>query len=219
MPRLRRHWISKDQAFDRAGAKDLSTDLQAMSWKRSNRVAAPLKTLALNSFRPRAARALACGCGRIDKIMPPIQYWFAGTALATFLAVIAAVSTLGYGWYRAAITEMESANNKIAGEANKIKTEQTKRLLGEALASGGKLIGAQAAKNDDQYEKDANEWGSKTHNLIENRLWRRRGGTVLGQFRIRILQRWLKQKQSPKLDRWSHEADYRTSSSHGYIGG
>jgi hypothetical protein len=100
--------------------------------------------------------------------MPPIQYWFAGTALATFLAVIAAVSTLGYGWYRAAITEMESANNKIASEANKLKTEQTKRLLGEALASGGELIGAQAAKNDDQYEKDANEWGSKTHNLIEN---------------------------------------------------
>jgi hypothetical protein len=28
--------------------------------------------------------------------MPPIQYWFTGTALATFIAVIAAVSTLGY---------------------------------------------------------------------------------------------------------------------------
>jgi hypothetical protein len=51
---------------------------------------------------------------------------------------------------------MESTNNKIASEANKKKTEEVKRLLGEALASGGKLIGAQAGKNDDQCENDAN---------------------------------------------------------------
>jgi hypothetical protein len=66
--------------------------------------------------------------------MPPIQYWFTGTALATFIAVLAAISTLGYGWYRAAITELESTNNKIISAANKQKTEQAKRLLGETLA-------------------------------------------------------------------------------------
>jgi hypothetical protein len=104
---------------------------------------------------------------RAKEIMPPIQYWFTGTALATFIAVLAAVSTLGYGWYRAAITEMESTNNKIASEASKKKTEQVKRLLGEALASGGKLIGAQAEKNDDECENDANAWGSKAHSLID----------------------------------------------------
>ena len=100
-------------------------------------------------------------------IMPPIQYWFTGTALATFIAVLAAISTLGYGWYRAAITELESTNNKIISAANKQKTEQAKRLLGEALASGGKLIGSQGEKNDDQYEKEANAWGSKAHTLID----------------------------------------------------
>jgi hypothetical protein len=62
---------------------------------------------------------------------------------------------------------MESANNKIANVANKQKTEQAKRLLGEALSSGGKLIGQQSEKSEDQYEKDANEWGSKTHTLID----------------------------------------------------
>src|SRR5258707_292507 len=100
--------------------------------------------------------------------MPPIQYWFTGTALATFIAVLAAVSTLGYGWYRAAITEMESTNNKIASDANKKRTEEVKRLLGEALASGGKLIGAQAGKDDDQYEKEADAWGTKARSLIDN---------------------------------------------------
>ena len=99
--------------------------------------------------------------------MPPIQYWFTGTALATFIAVIAAVSTLGYGWYRAAVTEMESTNNKTASATNKEKTEQAKRLLGEALASGGKLIGAQAGRNDDQCEQDAEAWARNAHNLIE----------------------------------------------------
>jgi hypothetical protein len=99
--------------------------------------------------------------------MPPIQFWFTGTALATFIAFLAAVSTLGYGWYRAAITEMESTNNKITSAANKQKTEQAKRLLGEALASGGKLIGAQVGKNEDQCEQDAEAWAHNVHNLIE----------------------------------------------------
>jgi hypothetical protein len=58
---------------------------------------------------------------RAKGIMPPIQYWFTGTALATFIAFLAAVSTLGYGWYRAAITEMESTNNKFANAVNKQK--------------------------------------------------------------------------------------------------
>jgi hypothetical protein len=98
--------------------------------------------------------------------MPSIQYWFTGTALATFIAVIAAVSTLGYGWYRAAITEMESTNNKIASATNKQKTEEAKRLLGEALASGGKLLGSEKEKTDDQYEQEANAWGKKAHALI-----------------------------------------------------
>jgi hypothetical protein len=99
--------------------------------------------------------------------MPAIQYWFTGTALATFIAFLAAVSTLGYGWYRAAITEMESTNNKIASQASKKQTEQVKRLLGEALSSGGKLIGGQAEKTDDQCEHDAEVWVRNAHNLIE----------------------------------------------------
>jgi hypothetical protein len=39
--------------------------------------------------------------------VPAIQYWFTGGAVAAFLALLGAVSTLGYAWYRAAVTEME----------------------------------------------------------------------------------------------------------------
>ena len=73
--------------------------------------------------------------------MPPLQYWFTGTALATFLAFLAALSTLGYGWYRAAITELESAQNKIESAAQKAKNERVKLLLGNALTSGNRLLG------------------------------------------------------------------------------
>jgi len=59
--------------------------------------------------------------------------------------------------------EVESTNNKIANAANKQKTERAKRLLGEVLASGGKLIGAQAGKNDDQCEQDAEAWARNAH--------------------------------------------------------
>lgn len=64
------------------------------------------------------------------EIMPPIQYWFTGTALANFIGVLAAISTVGYGWYRAAIAEMESANNKI------VSAELAGRRMGGLVRAG-----------------------------------------------------------------------------------
>jgi hypothetical protein len=51
--------------------------------------------------------------------VPAIQYWFTGGAVAAFLALLGAVSTLGYAWYRAAVTEVESASSKAASAAQK----------------------------------------------------------------------------------------------------
>ena len=98
--------------------------------------------------------------------MPPLQYWFTGTALATFLTFIAAISTLGYSWYRSALTELESAQNKIESAAQKAKNEQVKLLLGKALTSGTQLIAAQGNKDDTQAKNDAETWVTQIHNLI-----------------------------------------------------
>jgi hypothetical protein len=84
-----------------------------------------------------------------------------------FHCFLAAVSTLGYGWYRAAITEMETSANKAANAANKETIQQVKRLLSEALAAGNRLIGQQAQKTEEQCEEDAASWARNTHNLIE----------------------------------------------------
>lgn len=101
--------------------------------------------------------------------MPPLQYWFTGSALAAFLGLLGAlvgVSALGYGWYRAAVTESETASGKVASAAQKLKSDRVKDLLGKALASGGRLIQSLKDKDEDQAEKDAEAWGQQTHDLI-----------------------------------------------------
>ena len=98
--------------------------------------------------------------------MPPVQYWFTGTALATFLALLGTLSTLGYGWYRAAITELESTHNKIEFAAQKAKNERVKALLGKALAAGANLIEEENKKAEDKAKQDAERWATQTHNLI-----------------------------------------------------
>jgi hypothetical protein len=70
------------------------------------------------------------------------------------MAFIAAVSTLGYGRYREAITELESTNDELASAESKKNIESAKRLLCDALASGSKLIGTPPGKTDEQFEQD-----------------------------------------------------------------
>ena len=98
--------------------------------------------------------------------MPAIQYWFTGGAVAAFLALLGAVSTLGYAWYRAAVTEMESASSKAASAAQKLKADRVKGLLAKALVSGDKLIRSHKDTDEDQAKKDAEKWGQQTHDLI-----------------------------------------------------
>jgi hypothetical protein len=98
--------------------------------------------------------------------VPAIQYWFTGGALAAFLALVGTVSTLGYAWYRAAVTEMDSASSKATAAVQKLKSDRVKGLLGKALASGTDLLRSQKDKKDEQAEKDAEGWGQQTHDLI-----------------------------------------------------
>jgi hypothetical protein len=98
--------------------------------------------------------------------MPPFQYWFSGAGLAAFLALLATTSTLGYGWFRAAVTEMDSARNKADSVEQRQKTERAKNLIGVALSDGNKLLEELPNKDEDQAEKDARAWGQKAYDLI-----------------------------------------------------
>ena len=101
--------------------------------------------------------------------MPAIQHWFTGGAFAAFLALLLALLgavSIGYAWYRAAVTEMESASSKAASAAQKLKADRVKGLLAKALVSGDKLIRSHKDTGEDQAKKDAEKWGQQTHDLI-----------------------------------------------------
>jgi hypothetical protein len=106
------------------------------------------------------------GSGFGGSVMPPIQYWFSGAGLAAFLALLATVSTLSYGWYRAAVTEMDWAKNRADTAEQGTKTGWVKSLLGKALTDGGRLLQELNNKEESHAETDAEAWDERTRDLI-----------------------------------------------------
>jgi hypothetical protein len=100
--------------------------------------------------------------------MPPFQYWFTGGAVAAFLAllttVVTASCTLGYAWYRAAVTELQTDQ----ASQQKIVNDRAKALLGSALGEGRDLY-VDIGRNPpaDQGEARANAWAQKAYDLIK----------------------------------------------------
>lgn len=98
--------------------------------------------------------------------MPPFQYWFSGSALASFLALLATLATLGYGWYRGAITEFESAKHATETKANRVRAEKVKSLLVALLDESNRILKAISKDNLDQSDKAADAWGHRTYDLL-----------------------------------------------------
>jgi len=98
--------------------------------------------------------------------LPPIQYWFTGQAVAAFVTLLGALLTLGYGWYRAANTEWDTAHSKIESATQKEKIDRVKALLGKALDTGAGLIGDLNKKDGDQAERDTDAWVKQARDLI-----------------------------------------------------
>ena len=98
--------------------------------------------------------------------MPAIQFWFTEGAFAAFLALVGTVSTLGYAWYRAAVTEQESTTQHADAVAEKEKIVRVKALLGKALSSGQSLINAHNNAVGGAFDDDAKKWVTPTKELI-----------------------------------------------------
>jgi hypothetical protein len=97
--------------------------------------------------------------------MPALQYWFVGGALAAFIALAAAVPTLGYAWWRAAVAEQDSATQHADQAAQMLKKDRVKDLLGKALDTGKTIFG-DTNLTDEQREQKASEWVTHTRDLI-----------------------------------------------------
>jgi hypothetical protein len=95
--------------------------------------------------------------------VPPIQYWFTGSAIAAFIALVA----VGYGWYRAAVSEFELSNNKTQSAEQRVRTGLVKDRLGSAIAAGNDLLDGLPNQRDDfTAELVVEAWIHRTHDLI-----------------------------------------------------
>ena len=61
--------------------------------------------------------------------MPTLQYWFSGPALGAFIALGAAVLSLGYGWYRAASDAEQHDLQKVADERRILLSKLTSEYI------------------------------------------------------------------------------------------
>jgi hypothetical protein len=96
--------------------------------------------------------------------MPAFIHWFSGGALAAFLALMTTTATLGFAWYRAAVTEQDSAASKATSVANTERVRQVKSLLGKASSATGPIFNTEMT--DPELTKAAEAWVNKTHKLI-----------------------------------------------------
>jgi hypothetical protein len=145
--------------------------------------------------------------------MPGIQYWFSGTALAAFLALLAAASSLGYGWYRAAITEMEAAASKIETAAQRARREQVKDLLGNAISSANQLLQQLMDREATEVEKHAEAWGQRTHDLIVAAYGNGEAELFLDSSGYVFYSDGSEKRSDTQLDRRANEAHYGTAPS------
>lgn len=96
--------------------------------------------------------------------MPAFAHWFTGGALAAFLALLTTTATLGFAWYRAAITEQDSAASKVTSIVATERVRQVKSLLGKASTATGPIF--QTEMSDPELTKAAEAWVNKTNKLI-----------------------------------------------------
>jgi len=107
--------------------------------------------------------------------MPPIQFWFTGAALGSFLALIATVSSLGFAWYRAAATEQQIANSSAAADREKARLKLIRDNLQSFYVSGGLILNRPLprdipAAEFDKYAAEVDSWVNETNTWIENTL-------------------------------------------------
>src|SRR5258708_2413695 len=99
--------------------------------------------------------------------MPPIQFWFTGAALGSFLALIATVSSLGFAWYRAAATEQQMANSTEAADHEKARLKLIRDHLQTFYVSGGLILNRPLprdipAPDFDKYAAEVDGWIKET---------------------------------------------------------
>ena len=89
--------------------------------------------------------------------MPPLQFWFTGAALYAGALFVASLFTLWFAWYRAADTEMQSANATAKAVAQDQRFTEARNQI-SALIEEGEQVDKEFIST-----KDANQLAAKSH--------------------------------------------------------
>ena len=102
--------------------------------------------------------------------MPPLQFWFSGTAVASVLALVATIASLGYAWYSIAESEQTKAASREKARLKGIRDQlQTFYIKGGALL-GRHIVKGAPASEVDQYAQDYKAWAEETETWIRTNL-------------------------------------------------
>jgi hypothetical protein len=100
--------------------------------------------------------------------MPAISYWFSGTALAAFLALIAAFAPITYTWYRAALAEQNAAE-----KAQKLAILDNYFIQGDTLFRRLLLLPKSVSDADyKQLQNDIEDWSRSLEKSVSDRFGR-----------------------------------------------
>jgi hypothetical protein len=103
--------------------------------------------------------------------MPAIQYWFTGVALGAFLAILGTISTLGYAWYRAALTEQQVAVSAAVNTAHIERLQTIRRRLLDFYVEGQNLKRENVtAENFPLWMQKTNQYGTNASNWIQQNI-------------------------------------------------
>jgi hypothetical protein len=95
--------------------------------------------------------------------MPPFTYWFSGAALAAFIAFAGSIGLLGYSWYRAALTEMQSAATK-SGRA------KFQKDLSAFIIGGDNILARLMIPTDEMAGHDSQAWNEAVMKYVDDNL-------------------------------------------------
>jgi hypothetical protein len=100
--------------------------------------------------------------------MPPFQFWFSGSAIGAFLALIVSATTLSWAWYNAALSEQKSSRSDE-------RLKDVRAHLQAFYVEGGRLLERNIPKSStdaeaDKFQQDADEWLNRTNTWIATKL-------------------------------------------------
>lgn len=96
--------------------------------------------------------------------MPPISFWFTGSAIGACIALIVSVTSLGWAWYNAALTEQKSARSNE-------RLTQVRQHLQNFFIRGAQLRDRPLQKDASEadfknYVAEVEAWVNETNNWI-----------------------------------------------------